>query len=257
MDVRTCCRRCRIFFRSVKVSTHCLFLRYAPRSPSNPFVPSILFSLSSLSPISNCNSPSSVHSCSLWLPLTLLLFLYLYRYLFIPLKLKPFFWSPCLPPTSTLPLTLHHLPCPLSLPPLPNSHPPSLIHSKDLKATDDSLTKEKMKSIFGKGKAKKDGTESLVKGLPPVSDLQTNIGKRKESYTVLHTLLFTSLFLSFFFFLCFNDYFLLFTSYYLTCYYSVFFFFLLFSVIFSSLFSYNHYLKVYTYTLPNIDMHTN
>ena len=58
-----------------------------------------------------------------------------------------------------------------------------MTHSKDLKATDDSLTKEKMKSIFGKGKAKKDGTESLVKGLPPVRDLQTNIGERKASYS--------------------------------------------------------------------------
>ena len=80
---------------------------------------------------------------------------------------------------------------------LPFSLHPSQFFSKDLKATDDSLTKEKMKSIFGKGKARKDGTESLVKGLPPVRELQTNIGDWVTLPYILYAFIFF-LFSSFF-----------------------------------------------------------
>ena len=99
------------------------------------------------------------------------------------------------PPHPPLSLSLTHPPTPshpplslsLTHPPTP-SHPPlthSLTHSStppplhiistDLTA-DTRMVKTKMKELFGKPRAKKDGTEGLVKDLPPIRDIQTDPG---------------------------------------------------------------------------------
>lgn len=177
MYVRTCFRRCWIFFRSVKVRTHCLFVTLYPSfSLSYPFVPSVLFTF-----LSFLSLPLTLTLTQSLLPLSILALHD--TFLLSHSSSTSSFSSLILLSKSVLTsflffLLILHLLFPFLL--------LLITHSKDLKATDDSLTKEKMKSIFGKGKAKKDGTESLVKGLPPVRDLQTNIGERRSRYSIFY-----------------------------------------------------------------------
>lgn len=87
---------------------------------------------------------------------------------------------PLLPTLLSLSLSLTHPPTP-SHPPLTHSlthsstPPPLHIISTDLTA-DTRMVKTKMKELFGKPRAKKDGTEGLVKDLPPIRDIQTDPG---------------------------------------------------------------------------------
>ena len=84
------------------------------------------------------------------------------------------------PPHPPLSHSLTHPPIP-SHPPLTHSlthsstPPPLHIISTDLTA-DTRMVKTKMKELFGKPRAKKDGTEGLVKDLPPIRDIQTDPG---------------------------------------------------------------------------------
>ena len=83
---------------------------------------------------------------------------------------------PLLPTLLSLSHSLIHplLPTLLSL--THSSTPPPLhIISTDLTA-DTRMVKTKMKELFGKPRAKKDGTEGLVKDLPPIRDIQTDPG---------------------------------------------------------------------------------
>jgi hypothetical protein len=87
----------------------------------------------------------------------------------------------------------HSLTPSLSLSPIPSpSLSPSLSPHRT-SAEFSTTPKETMKSLFGKGKARKDGEESKVKALPPIRELQTSPGTHTlhyfSYYTTTHNIL--------------------------------------------------------------------